>query len=119
MSKYGLVVIVFFGLVACGESTNTHGDNIENNKSISAPIETGKDKGSRTTSLDLSIPPDQEIILEENGNISETNSSPNMFNLEKKEDNISFGGNVIRDEENLEYVDSIEGAEVSIEMKLP
>ena len=56
-----------------------------------------------------------ENDFEEN-NFDENNTLPNMFG--EKREGTTVGGGVIRDAENEDYVDSIQGAEVNVEFKI-
>jgi len=49
-------------------------------------------------------------------NFDENNTLPNMFG--EKQEGTTVGGGVIRDAENEDYVDSIQGAEVNVEFKI-
>lgn len=48
--------------------------------------------------------------------VENNNKLPNMFG--KQEKGTTYGGGLLRDEENEDYVDSIQGAEVNIEIKI-
>jgi len=43
---------------------------------------------------------------------------PNLFQEKEKKKNVKIGGKLLHDESSDDYVDSIEGAEVSVEIKL-
>jgi len=49
-------------------------------------------------------------------NFDEHNTLPNMF--EDKREGTTVGGGILRDAENEDYVDSIQGAEVNVEFKI-
>ena len=55
------------------------------------------------------------IDIAEN-DFDENNTLPNMFG--EKQKGTTVGGGVIRDAENEDYVDSIQGAEVNVEFKI-
>ena len=82
-----------------------------------------KEKPKKKLNLTLS---DDVMAIAESGaatnidvaenNFDESNALPNMFG--EKQEGTSVGGGVLRDTENEDYVDSIQGAEVNVEFKI-
>ncbi|MCG8672855.1 MAG: hypothetical protein MI867_25885 [Pseudomonadales bacterium] len=94
----------------------------ENTASAKAPevaqkvAEEAKEKEEKPKKpLNLAIP-DTDVsaaAANDQGEAGEKRVLPNMFG--KSEQGTKVGGGIIRDAENQDYVDSIEGAEVSVE----
>lgn len=73
---------------------------------------------SKKHPIDLTLPDDWDA---DNQDLYETpidNLLPNLFQKKPKEKDVKFGGKLLNDESNDNYVDSIEGAEISVEIKL-
>ena len=68
-----------------------------------------------SNAIDIAKNDFDENNFDEN-NFDENNTLPNMFG--KKQEGTTVGGGVIRDAENEDYVDSIQGAEVNVEFKI-
>ena len=68
--------------------------------------------------LNLNSPPAQEPAS--NAAFSKQDTLPDFFSSKEKEkDRISVSGKPLLDANNPDYVDSVQGAEVSIEIKTP
>ena len=82
-----------------------------------------KEKPKKKLNLTLS---DDVMVIAESGaatkidvaenSLDESNALPNMFG--EKQEGTTVGGGVLRDTENEDYVDSIQGAEVNVEFKI-
>lgn len=107
MSKYYLLIPLLFGLSACTDSADEN-----NSKSTSAAP-------TKIENLDLELPTNKVPPTNVDADLSKPDALPGLFDQKKKEDKVSVGGNVLRDEENLDYLNSVEGAEVSVEVKIP
>lgn len=107
MPKYYLLIPLLFGLTACTDTK----DESTNQPSSAAP--------AKIKNLNLELPDNKTPPSDVNGDLSKPDALPDLFDQEKKQDKVSVGGNVLRDEENLDYVNSVEGAEVSVEVKIP
>lgn len=128
-----LGVLSASGLSGCGGSDNTATEP-ESKAAVSpveptvpvAPVVTEKKKKAAPAPLNLALPT-QELAIAQGGGIaggdtseshqSENNKLPNLFNGDKKE-GTTMGGGIIRDEENENYIDSIQGAEVNVEFSI-
>jgi len=107
MPKYYLLIPLLFGLAACTDSK----DESTNQPSSAAP--------AKIKHLDLELPTNKMPPTDAGADLSKPDALPNLFDQKKNEGKVSVGGNVLRDEENLDYVNSVEGAEVSVEVKIP
>ncbi len=67
--------------------------------------------------LNLAMPDQEGVVAEDGVVIAENNKLPNMFH-DSKAEGTKVGGGIIRDEENENYVDSIQGAEVNVEFSI-
>ncbi|OUS06643.1 hypothetical protein A9Q81_01795 [Gammaproteobacteria bacterium 42_54_T18] len=97
-----------------------------NSDSASALVQANKvDKEKPKKKLNLMLTDDvmaisksgsvNAIDVAEN-NLDEHNTLPNMFGA--KQEGTTVGGGILRDAENEDYVESIQGAEVSVEFKI-
>jgi hypothetical protein len=68
--------------------------------------------------IDLTLPEDWDKNQPMIDDLPQDALLPDLFSEKKETKDISLGGKLINDESNDDYVDSIEGAEVSVEIKL-
>ena len=100
-------------LLACSEKPDApqheinHVDQVPN---INTP------KGDQK-SLDLSLPNNPEAKLGESYDFSEKKVLPNLFEDKKKEEDISLGGKMLTDPEQEVLAESVNGAQLNIEIK--
>lgn len=71
--------------------------------------------GGLINTIDIAESNFDERNFDEN-NFDEHNTLPDMFDA--KQEGTTVGGGILRDAENEDYVDSIQGAEVSVEFKI-
>ncbi len=69
--------------------------------------------------LDLSTSLNAQLSANGEEDFSETEALPNLFQSEAEEKKYSVSGKPIRDETNPNYMNSLQGAEVSVDVKLP
>jgi hypothetical protein len=118
--KSGLfILVVATGLIGCSDSATP---KAATEPRLSAPtvVPAANTQGQAVSvkDLDLTLPPpsaEQQIL----GDFSEHHKLPNLFSEEKKEQNMTVGAKVLNDVNNPDYVDSLDGAEVSVDLKLP
>lgn len=84
-----------------------------NTPPIDAPHTTSTKK-----TIDLSLPDDWDTHSEHTYEIQEHQLLPNLFPDQAKEQDIQLDGKLLNDETTEDYMESIEGAEVSVEFKL-
>ena len=106
MPKYYLLIPLLLGLAACTDSKEE-----PTNKPSAAP--------AKIEHLNLDLPDNKTPPAEASADLSKPDTLPDLFDQEKKADKVSVDGNILRDEENQDYVNSLEGAEVSVKVKLP
>ncbi|GLQ31752.1 hypothetical protein [Litoribrevibacter albus] len=68
--------------------------------------------------IDLTLPEDWDAGNETLIDVPENKVLPDLFTEKEKTKRVSLDGKVLKDEKNEDYIDSIEGAEVSVEVKL-
>jgi hypothetical protein len=113
MFKTSLFFMAMLSLVACDNTSTTDGSNVLPEASNQKNVE-----GNVVKPLDLSLPAEQ-VVADDDIDFTEKSSAPNLFDQQAKEKKYTVGGDVLRDKENLDYVDSVEGAQISVEMKIP
>ncbi len=115
---------------ACSESTVSESTSLE--ESSSSNVESEKALAEKTSqkstspeieknrpalNLSLNSAPSRESVPGED--FSKKNTLPNLFDKEEKEKKLSVSGKPLRDAANPDYVDSVQGAELSVEIKTP
>ena len=102
------VLSILILLAACTDSTAPESDR----PAVDSPRQP----------LDLSLHPESAADPALQGDFSEHKKLPDFFEKDKKEkkqQKVSVSGKPLRDATNPDYVDSVQGAEVSIEVKTP
>ncbi len=118
MFKYGLTIIVILGLVACGDTAEDHKAVRENTEVLSPDKHVDAAKDVIKKPLDLDLPAEEKSTSVDHEDFSEQKILPDFFNPEEQEQNTVISGKLLNDPSNPDYVDSIEGAEVSVKMKM-
>ncbi|WP_226648605.1 hypothetical protein [Microbulbifer variabilis] len=67
--------------------------------------------------IDISAAFEEGVSSGEKYDFSRKNTLPNLFEKQHKDENVSFSGKLINDPENPDYLESLDGAEFSIEIK--
>lgn len=86
--------------------------------SASASEQAAPKQATPKRTIDLTLPDDWDAGNETIVEIPDDNLLPNLFTDKKKSKKASLNGKVLNDEDNKDYVDSIEGAEISVEIEL-
>ena len=121
-----LALILLVLVIACSEPDSAtkpaskHPDHqLSGDKRIESPG--SQSEQSTKNALDLSIDklPSAGINTDDSADFSAKPALPDLFEKTKKEKKASVSGGVLREEENPDYIESIRGAEVSVEVKIP
>ena len=114
MFKHILILSLIYSLPGCSEQENTAQSSLDVENVQPEP------KATPPIKLDLSLPPASEILP---GSEIESLENKTDYSLviEKtnKEKRVKIGGKLIRDNSNPDYIDSVDGAEISVEIKIP
>lgn len=137
--SFGACVLLVFFLSACDAKAPVEpaevpssapkvevGEEAKNDSSSELPVQESEvNQKKPKKKLNLTLPEDVmapsisgsavSIDVAENS-LNEKNTLPNMFG--GKQEGTTVGGGILRDSENEDYVDSIQGAEVSVEFKI-
>lgn len=89
----------------------------EENTSTASEPNTSKQTAPKRT-IDLTLPEDWDTENETLIDVPENKVLPDLFTDKKKAKNMNLDGKVLKDEKNEDYIEAIEGAEVSVEVKL-
>ena len=119
---YGLSAIVLtMGLIACSSEQSPEGAQATPptqspvTKNVSATADTKKEEAP----LDLSVQRDSSFTPDESERFTHDKKLPNLFESKEEEQNVSVSGKPIMDATNPDYVDAVEGAEISVDVKIP
>ncbi|MBL4827445.1 MAG: hypothetical protein JKY66_06985 [Spongiibacteraceae bacterium] len=113
MSKTIFLLVLLLGVIACSE-TDSNVKTTVKGQPLVQPEE------SLPQVLDLSIEHLPVSDTDEDIDYSTTKHNlSSVFEKSKKEKQSTVSAGVLRQEENEDYLDSINGAEVSVEIKIP
>jgi len=105
-----LILLIATGLIACSDSSVS-------NKNTKPLMVAPALKRAATKPLDLSLAPPTEQ-QQQSADFSEHSKLPKLFSDNNKQNNVTVGAKVLNDANNPNYLDSLDGAEVSIDIKL-
>jgi hypothetical protein len=118
MLKRKLVIIVAIGLAACGEPTTTDQLTIKSTVPLSPTVNINTIEGSKSKPLDLDLSVENYTVSRKSDDFSKREMLPDLFNQSEDEKKTVFSGKLLNDPTNPDYVDSIEGAKISVEVKI-
>lgn len=116
--RISMGILIAASLIACDEPKEKTHITEDRPKPTTTIINVEKTKPIPTAKpLDLTLPETQSLATSADEHFTEKNSLPNLFKKQKKDKKVSLNGKLLQDKNNPDYVNSIEGAELSIEMK--
>lgn len=112
--SYLLLALLLTGCDFSETEQPTVVDRNDDNISIPRPPKTPAEEA-----IDLTISPEMmEALQQDEGPLTQTEAPPTSFKNTSSENEISFGGKLHLDEDkDTEYLDSLDGAEVNINVK--
>lgn len=125
-----LAVVTALSLLACGEQNPTQSPAIQKKESTAAPASTEQNRQKKPVKrpaaeaikpaakpLDLTLPETEQNNFDSDTDFTNKDSMENLFIKHKKESLMSIDGKLLQNKEIPNYIDSIEGAELSIKVK--
>lgn len=107
-----MTLSVLFAMTACHQSTEPNEVNSSDVLEGAEELSTSSDKV-----FDLNVVSDPSLPVSDDTDFSEREILPDMFDQAEKETRVSVGAKPLRDVENEDYVQSVQGAELKVEFK--
>lgn len=121
MYQHALKILLVIGLSACsepnGNAPTAKPTPVEKTPATAINTTVSSPKQPTQQPMNLTLPDQQGTLPAANEHYSSKNTLPNLFNAQPKDRNLSLSGKLLQDETSPDYVDSINGAEISIEVK--
>ena len=114
MFKQLLAIIVLFCLISCSESADSQQEKPE---TAITPEISDTTINQERPKLDLSFPENIDTELNTNPDFKAHEVLPNLFKNTTEKKKIAVGGKFITDPSQENYADSVEGAEIKIEIQ--
>ena len=116
--KSSFVMMMTVTLASCGDSIKIPQRTLGSTEVMGMADNVGEMEDVTSKPLDFDLVMESNTNSGEGEDFSRQEILPNLFDREEKEKKVLINGKLLNDPEVSDYIDSIDGAEISVEIKI-